>query len=91
MRRREAAAVFKEIIKCIPDAFISRITLTQSNYEKQGFELRISANLDAENIESIQSLVTKNGLNLKKDEGSLLVYGCKKAALAPGFKNYLLS
>lgn len=74
MRRREAVLLFREISKCIPDAFISKISLIPKNSEKEEFELRINVFLEAESLESVQSVVNKHGLTIEEDQGSLLIY-----------------
>ncbi len=42
MRRREAVKVFKEICKCVPDAFVSSISLSPNTLSGKDFELRIN-------------------------------------------------
>ena len=73
-RRREAILLFREISKCIPDAYITKISLNQEKNEKEEFELRINVIIQGEHFESVQSIVNKRGLNLKEDHGSLLIY-----------------
>ncbi len=75
MRRREAARLFSEICECIPDAFISKISLTPSDRSKEEFNLRINVSLDVKNLINVQSIVNKHGMILKEDKGSLLIYG----------------
>jgi len=84
MRRREAVLLFREICECIPDAFISKISLTSKNTAKEEFELRINVSLDGESFANVKSLVTKRGLNLKEEENSLLIYGSKKSSIEMG-------
>ena len=75
MRRREAAQLFSEICECVPEAFINSISLTPSNRAKEDFNLRINMSLDAKNLANVQSVVSKHGMILKEDKGSLLIYG----------------
>jgi hypothetical protein len=75
MQRREAVALFRDICKCIPDAFVSKISLTPRNDSNKEFELRINVLLEDENFESVQTVVNKHGLNLKEEHESLLIYG----------------
>jgi len=75
MRRREAARLLSEICKCVPDAFISSISLTPSNRSKEEFDLRINVSLDVKSLMNVQSIVNKRGMILKEDQGSLLIYG----------------
>ena len=75
MRRGEAARLFSEICECIPDAFISKISLTPSNRSKEEFDLQISVSLDVKSLMNVQSVVNKYGMILKEDQGSLLISG----------------
>ncbi len=75
MRRHEAAQLFSEICECVPEAFINSISLTPSNRSKEEFDLRINVSLDAKNLTNVKSVVSKHGMILKEDKGSLLIYG----------------
>ena len=75
MRRREAARLLSEICECVPDAFISSISLTPSNHSKEEFDLRINVSLDVKSLINVQSIVNKRGMILKEDQGSLLICG----------------
>jgi hypothetical protein len=75
MRRREAAQLFSEICECVPDAFINSISLTPCNRSKEEFDLRINVSLDVKSFMNVQSIVSKHGMILKEDKGSLLIYG----------------
>lgn len=75
MRRREAAQLFSEICECIPDAFVNSISLMPSNHSKEEFNLRINVSLDPRSLTNVQSVVNKHGMNLKEDNGFLLIYG----------------
>jgi hypothetical protein len=75
MRRREAAQIFSEICERVPEAFINSISLMPSNRSKEDFNLRINVSLDVKNLASVQSVVSKHGMILKEDKGSLLIYG----------------
>ncbi len=75
MRRREAIQLFREICKCMPDAFISSISLSPNTPSKKEFELKISMVLDRKNLKNVETLVNKHGLMLKQDNGSLLISG----------------
>jgi hypothetical protein len=78
MQRREAVRLFREISECISGAFISGMSLTQSNRFKKEFELHINVSLDDKSLKNVQSLVEKHGMILKedkdKDKGSLFIY-----------------
>ncbi len=75
MRRREAARLFSEICACVPDAFISSISLMPINLSKEEFNLRINVSLDAKGLTNVESVVNKHGLILKQGNGSLLISG----------------
>jgi len=76
MRRREAVLLFREICECIPDAFVTGISLIASDLSEE-FELRMNLSLNAKGIEDVQSLVSRHGLQLKEDRGTLVIYGPK--------------
>ena len=78
MRRREAVLLFREICQCIPDAFISSISLSPNNTYKNEFELRINVALDARSLKDIRSVIDKHGLILKEDYGTLFIRGQRK-------------
>ena len=73
MRRREAIRVFREIYECIPDMFLSSVSLTPLNGFKGEFELRIFASFDVKGFESVQSVVQKHGMSASQDQGFLLI------------------
>ncbi len=75
MRRREAARLFSEICVCVPDIFISSISLMPSSRSKEDFDLRLNVSLDVKSLTNVQSIVSKHGMLLKEDKGSLLIYG----------------
>ena len=75
MQRREVIQVFREICECIPDAFISTISLASNGRAKGQFALRIDVALNAKSLENVKSIVVKHGLTMKEDRGSLLIYG----------------
>jgi hypothetical protein len=75
MRRREAIQLFREIGKCIPDAFISSISLSSITPSKTDFELRLNVALDEKCLANVETLVSKRGLTLKEGNDSLLIYG----------------
>jgi hypothetical protein len=77
MRRREAIRILKEICQCVPDAFVSSVSLSPKTLSRRDFELRINAALDRRNLMDVETLVRKNGLMLNEDNGSLLIYGSK--------------
>jgi hypothetical protein len=77
LRRREAVIVFREICKCVPDAFISSVSLSPKKLSRRNFELRINATLEGRNLTDVETLVRKNGFMLNQDNGSLLIYGSK--------------
>ena len=74
MQRREAVRLFREICECIPDAFVDGISLIE-NYLSGEFELHLNISLNAKGIENVQSLVSKHGLLLKEDKGTIVIYG----------------
>jgi hypothetical protein len=78
MRRREVILLFREISERIPEAYISTLSLTQTENSTKDFGLKIGATLDASNLEKLQTVVTKHGLQFKEDSGSLLIYGSKQ-------------
>jgi hypothetical protein len=75
MQRREAVRLFREICKCIPESFVSSISLIPNNRLSEDFQLQINVFLEVQSLKSIQSLVEKQGLILKKDKGALLISG----------------
>jgi hypothetical protein len=77
MRRREAIQLFKEICKCIPDAFVSGISLSPNRISARDFELKINVSLEGMNLTNVENLVKKYGLMLDESQGSLLIYGSK--------------
>lgn len=78
MRRREGIQLFKEICKCIPDAFISSISLSQKNMpSRKDFELKINVALDGNHLRSVETLVSKHGFLMKEHGDSLVIYGSK--------------
>ncbi len=77
MRRREAVKVFKEICKCVPDAFVSSISLSPNTLYGKDFELRINVVLEGNNLSDVAALVRSYGLLLDEGKGSLLIYGSK--------------
>ncbi len=78
MRRREAVKIFKEICKCMPDAFVSSISLSPNKVSRKDFELKINVDfLDGRNLTDVQALVRKHGFVLDEDNGSLLISGSK--------------
>ncbi len=77
MRRREAIQIFKKICKCVPDAFVSSVSLSPITFSKEDFELRINMVLDGERLMDVASLVRKNGLMLNQNKETLLIYGSK--------------
>ena len=77
MRRREAVKLFKEICECIPEAPISSALLTPNRNSKGEFELRINVLLDGKSLENVKSLVEKHKMNLKENNGSLLIYAAE--------------
>jgi polysaccharide pyruvyl transferase WcaK-like protein len=81
MQRREAIALFREISKRIPDAFISCISLSPSKLSKKEFELKMNMALDGRNLKTVQSLVKQYGLRLKEDKGFLVIYGSETKPL----------
>ncbi len=78
MRRREAILVFREICKCIPDMFISSVSLTPIDRLKGEFELRIYASIDAKGFNNVQSVAQKHGMSVMQEQGSLLIYPTAK-------------
>ena len=78
MRRREATRLFREICECIPDAFISSVMLTSNSTSKEELSLRINVNLNRQSLKKIRSIVDKHGMNLKEDNGFLMIFGFKK-------------
>lgn len=78
MRRSEAAQLFKEICKCIPDVSVNSVSLTSSDFSNKEYALKMNLDLDAKSLESVQSVVSKSGLLMKKDSGFLLIYGSKR-------------
>ena len=77
MRRREAIKVFKEICKCVPDAFVNSISLSPNTLSVTDFELRINVALEGNNLTDVAALVRNYGLLLDEHKGSLLIYGSK--------------
>ncbi|MGA2524572.1 MAG: hypothetical protein ABSF65_10530 [Candidatus Bathyarchaeia archaeon] len=77
MRRREAIKVLREICECVPDAFVSSVSLSPKTFSRRDFELRINAALTGNNLMDVETLVRKNGLMLNENNGSLLIYGSK--------------
>jgi hypothetical protein len=75
MQRREAIQLFREICKCIPDAFVSSVSLSPVTFSGKNFELRINVALDGRNLVDVETLVRKYGLKLNQNKGSLLIYG----------------
>jgi len=76
MQRREAIKVFEEISKCIPEAFVTSVSLTPQRRiggSKDEFELRLDVSVNAKSLENIQSIVNKHRMLLKKEKGSLLI------------------
>ena len=84
MRRREAVSIFREICECVPDAFVSKISLNQKKSAREGFELRINVFLGGDSFGSVQSIVNKRGLTLKEDQGSLLIYRSQASKIEIG-------
>jgi hypothetical protein len=74
MRRREAIKLFKEICKCVPDAFVSSISLSPNTVSARDFELKINVSLEGPNLTSVENLVKKHGLTLDEGQGCLLIY-----------------
>jgi hypothetical protein len=74
MRRREAIVLFRKISECIPDSFISGVSLTPLNCIRKQFELRINVNVDAQSITVIRQLVEKRGMALEEDKGTLWIH-----------------
>ena len=74
MRRREAIRLFADICKCVPDAYMTCVSLTPRARSSEEFELRINASLDVKSLKNVQSLVNKHGMILKQDKESLLIY-----------------
>ena len=79
MRRREAIEILREICKCIPDAFVSSVSLSPSAYLENEFELKISVALERKYLRNVEALVQRCGLMLKESKGQLLIYGSKRA------------
>jgi len=75
MQRREAIQLFKDICKCMPDAFISSISLSSNTLSTGDFELCLNLALDGKNLENVEDLVSKRGLRFKECHGSVLIYG----------------
>jgi hypothetical protein len=75
MRRREAVRLFREISECIPDAFISSISLIKNSRLKEEFDLQITVSLNPKNMQNLQTLIGKHGMQLKEEKGSLIIYG----------------
>jgi hypothetical protein len=75
MRRREAVRLFREICKCIPESFVSSISLIPNNRLSEDFQLQINVSLEAQSLKNIHSLVENQGLILKEDKGALLISG----------------
>ena len=74
MQRREAIEIFREIWKCIPDSFVSCVTLLPIDRFEMEFALRISVALDEGHLRSLKALIHKHGLTLKEDNGALLIF-----------------
>jgi hypothetical protein len=75
MRRREAVRLFRDICKCIPESFVSSISLIPNNRLSEDFQLQINVSLEAQSLKSIHSLVENQGLILKENKGALLISG----------------
>ena len=73
MQRREAIRVFREICKCMPDMFISSVSLIPNNRFKKDFDLRIYASFDLVSVKNVQSVSQKHGMNVIEEQGSLLI------------------
>ncbi|MGA2680739.1 MAG: hypothetical protein ABSF44_02945 [Candidatus Bathyarchaeia archaeon] len=77
MQRREAIELLREICECIPDAFVSGVSLSPNTFSGKNFELRINVALDGRNLVDVETLVRKYGLKLNQNKGSLLIYGSR--------------
>jgi len=75
MRRREATRIFSEISAFIHDAPIYSISLMPHGPSGEDFDLRINLDLDAKSLKNVQSVVSKHGMILKEDKGSLVILG----------------
>jgi hypothetical protein len=77
MQRREAIELLREICECIPDAFVSSVSLSPVTFSGRNFELRINVALEERSLADVETLVKKYGLKLNQNNGSLLIYGSK--------------
>lgn len=75
MQRREAIRLFREVCECIPDAYISGISLSPNRSSTSGFDLRINVTIDSKSLTNVQSVASKHGMVAKEDRGSILIYG----------------
>ena len=59
----------------MPEVFISSISLGSHTPSKNDLELRFNMILEGKCLENVEALVSKRGLTLKENDGSLLIYG----------------
>ena len=74
MQRREIIRLFREICECIPDSFVSSVSLIPTHFLKGDFKLKIDVDLTQKSLQTVESIVNKHGLFLKEEPGSLLIY-----------------
>ena len=59
----------------MPDAFVSSISLSPNTLSKTDFEIKLNMAFDEKYLKDMVALVSRHGLTLKENKGSLLIYG----------------
>ena len=78
LKREEAIAVLKEIVAACKKVDYTHIILkppsAKTNMKSEGFELHIKDHFNQSDYECLTAIIQKRNLNMKKYDGSIVVY-----------------
>ena len=81
MKREEAVAIYKEIIKladCMGSNAFNLKLSKKDDPHSEGYQIRITMESDAEIMEQIKAIAKKNDLAVREEKGEVIVYKPKK-------------
>ena len=78
LKREEAIALLKAIVEACKKADYTNIILkppgAENNMKSEGFELHIKGHFNQSDYECLTAIIQKRNLNMKKYDGSIVVY-----------------